>query len=79
MRRCVREYLAIFRCHRGSDSTSATSYFSKKLSNLQAAITLYVAFYNFCRGHRSHKGATPAMVAGLTGHVWTIAELLTVQ
>ncbi len=56
--------------------TRLTNAFSKKLSNLQAAVTLYVAFYNFCRGHQTHKGATPAMAAGLTDHVWSIAELL---
>ena len=56
--------------------TRLTNAFSKKLSNLQAAVTLYVAFYNFCRGHQTHKGATPAMAAGLTDHAWTIEELL---
>jgi len=37
-----------------------------------------VARYNFCRKHEScGKGKqTPAMVAGLTDHVWTIRELL---
>ncbi|HEY6767430.1 MAG TPA: IS1 family transposase [Candidatus Sulfotelmatobacter sp.] len=56
--------------------TRLTNAFSKKLENHKAAITLYVAFYNFCRPHQTHKGATPAMAAGLTDHVWTIAELL---
>jgi len=35
-----------------------------------------VAYYNFCRVHSSLR-VTPAMEAGLTDHVWTIAELLT--
>jgi transposase-like protein/IS1 family transposase len=56
--------------------TRLTNAFSKKLSNLEAAVTLYVAFYNFCRRHQTHKGATPAMAAGLTDHAWSIAELL---
>jgi len=56
--------------------TRLTNAFSKKLSNLEAAVTLYVAFYNFCRGHQTLKGATPAMAAGLSDHVWTIAEML---
>ncbi len=56
--------------------TRLTNAFSKSLDNHKAAITLYVAFYNFCRGHQTHKGASPAMAAGLTDHVWTIAELL---
>jgi transposase-like protein/IS1 family transposase len=56
--------------------TRLTNAFSKSLDNHKAAITLYVAFYNFCRGHQTHKGASPAMAAGLTDHVWSIAELL---
>ncbi len=38
-------------------------------------MALYVAHYNFCRWHGAIKG-TPAMRAGLTGHPWTVAELL---
>jgi IS1 family transposase len=49
--------------------------FSKKLPNLAAATALYVAHYNFCRWHGSLK-KTPAMAAGLTGHPWTVEELL---
>jgi IS1 family transposase/transposase-like protein len=56
--------------------TRLTNAFSKSLDNHKAAITLYVAFYNFCRGHQTHKGASPAMAAGLADHVWSIGELL---
>jgi IS1 family transposase len=49
--------------------------FSKKLPNLQAAVALYVAHYNFCRWHGTLR-RTPAMRAGLTGHPWTVAELM---
>ena len=55
--------------------TRLTNAFSKKLENLEAAVTLYIAFYNFCRVHQTVK-ATPAMAAGLTDHAWSIAELL---
>jgi hypothetical protein len=55
--------------------TRLTNGFSKKLDNLKAAVTLYVAFYNFVRVHQTLK-ATPAMAASLTDHVWSIAELL---
>ncbi len=55
--------------------TRLTNAFSKKLENLQAAVTLYVAFYNFCRVHQTLK-ATPAMAAGLTDHIWSLQELL---
>lgn len=49
--------------------------FSKKLENLLAAVSLYVAHYNFCRWHGSLK-MTPAMKARITGHPWTMEELL---
>ena len=49
--------------------------FSKKLENLAACVALYVAHYNFCRPHGSLLG-TPAMAAKLTGHPWSMEELL---
>jgi hypothetical protein len=49
--------------------------FSKKLENLEAAIALYLAHYNFSRLHGTLKG-TPAMRAGIAGHPWTMVELL---
>lgn len=55
--------------------TRLTNAFSKKLANLKAACALHFAYYNFCRVHSSLR-VTPAMEAGLTDHVWTIAELL---
>jgi transposase-like protein/IS1 family transposase len=58
--------------------TRLTNAFSKKLSHLKAAITLHFAYYNFCRVHGSLR-VTPAMEAGLTDHVWSIAELLESQ
>ena len=55
--------------------TRLTNAFSKKLSHLKAAVALHFAYYNFCRVHASLR-VTPAMEANLTGHVWSIAELL---
>ena len=55
--------------------TRLTNAFSKKLENLEAAVALHFAYYNFCRIHSSIR-VTPAMEAGLTDHVWTLAELL---
>jgi hypothetical protein len=55
--------------------TRLTNGFSKKWENLRAALALYFAYYNFCRIHSSIR-YTPAMESGLTGHVWTIKELL---
>ena len=52
-----------------------TNAHSRKLENLKHAICLYMAWYNFCRVHSTLR-VTPAMEAGLTNHVWNIAELL---
>jgi hypothetical protein len=51
--------------------------FSKKLENHRAAISLYAAWYNFCRVHEALR-VTPAMEAGLTDHVWSVEELVAV-
>jgi len=50
--------------------------FSKKIENHRAAVSLHVAWYNYCRIHESLH-VTPAMEAGITDHVWTIEELVT--
>jgi IS1 family transposase len=55
--------------------TRLTNAFSKKLSHLKAAVALHFAYYNFCRVHSSLR-VTPAMEAGLTDHIWSVAELL---
>jgi IS1 family transposase/transposase-like protein len=61
--------------------TRLTNAFSKKWENHEAALALFFAYYNFCRPHMTltaeagHK-TTPAMAAGLTDRVWTVAELL---
>jgi transposase-like protein/IS1 family transposase len=55
--------------------TRLTYAFSKKWDNLDAALALHFAYYNFCRVHKTIK-MTPAMASGLTNKVWTIAELL---
>ncbi len=55
--------------------TRLTNAFSKKWDNLRAAIALHFAYYNFCRVHSSLR-VTPAMEAGITDHIWTLAELL---
>ncbi len=56
--------------------TRLTNGFSKKLENLKAAVSLFMAWYNFCRVHQTLR-VTPAMEANLTDHVWSIRELLT--
>jgi hypothetical protein len=55
--------------------TRLTNGFSRKFENHWAALALYFAYYNFCRIHSSIR-VTPAMQAGVTDHVWDLAELL---
>lgn len=56
--------------------TRLTNAFSKKGENLNMAYALHFAYYNFCRVHSSLR-VTPAMEAGITNSVWSIADLLT--
>jgi IS1 family transposase len=55
--------------------TRLTNAFSKKLDNHVAAVALYVAHYNFCRVHETLR-TTPAVALGITGHLWSIGELI---
>jgi hypothetical protein len=55
--------------------TRLTNGFSKKWENHWAAVALWFEFYNFCRTHKSLR-VTPAMAAGIAGHVWSVRELL---
>src|SRR4029077_9072284 len=45
--------------------------FSKSLAHLQAAVDLYMAFFNFVRVHQTLR-VTRAMRAGITDHIWTV-------
>ena len=55
--------------------TRLTNGFSKKLENHVAAIAIHYMHYNFCRIHQSLR-VTPAIEAGLTDHVWSVEELV---
>jgi hypothetical protein len=55
--------------------TQLTNAFSKERDNLWAALCLHFAFYSLFRIHGSLM-ATPAVEAGITGHVWELRELL---
>lgn len=59
--------------------TRLTNGFSKKLENHMHALALYFMHYNFGRSHQSLSKpypATPAMAAGVTDHVWTTDEIV---
>jgi len=55
--------------------TRLTNGFSKKIENHEHSVALHFLHYNFCRVHQTLR-VTPAMEAGLTDHVWTIAEMV---
>ncbi len=55
--------------------TRLTNAYSKKWENHWAAVILWYTWYNFGRVHKSLR-VTPAMEAGITDHVWGVAELL---
>ena len=52
-----------------------TNGFSKKVENHGHAVALYFAYYNFVRVHQTLR-VTPAMEAGLSNHVWSVEELV---
>jgi IS1 family transposase len=53
--------------------------FSKKLANLQAAVSAFIAYYNFCwRTRDAVNGRTrppAAMMAGVTDRLWSFTDL----
>lgn len=55
--------------------TRLSNAFSKKLSNLKAAVCLHFAWYNLVRVHQALR-ITPAMAAGVTSRIWKIENLL---
>jgi IS1 family transposase len=55
--------------------TRLTNAFSKKLDNHIATLALFHMHYNFARVHQTLR-VTPAMAAGLSSHVWSIAEIV---
>ena len=49
--------------------------FSKKLENLEAAISDFIAFYNFCwRPRKPGKTGRRMLATGLADHTWSFAE-----
>ena len=55
--------------------TRLTNAFSKKVENHEAAVALHFMHYNFARVHQTLR-VTPAMAAGVSDHVWTIDEIV---
>lgn len=55
--------------------TRLTNAFSKKVENLQAAVALHFAHYNFVRTHKTLR-VTPAIEAGVSDRLWSLADLV---
>lgn len=54
--------------------TRLTNGFSKKIENLEYAVSLHFMHYNFVRIHKSLH-TTPAMMAGVSDKLWSIADI----
>jgi IS1 family transposase len=54
--------------------TRLTNAFSKKVENHMRAIALHFLYYSFGRIHKTLR-VTPAMAAGISGHVWSLEEI----
>jgi hypothetical protein len=57
--------------------TRLTNAFSKKVENHALSVALHYMHYNFCRIHKTLR-ITPAMAAGVTDHVWSIADIVAI-
>ena len=59
--------------------TRLANAFSKKIENHMHAISLHFMWYNFVRPHKTLSKPylkTPAMAAGVTDHIWTAEEIV---
>lgn len=54
--------------------TRLTNGFSKKVENLEHAVSLHFMHYNFARIHKTLR-VTPAMAVGISDHVWSLEEI----
>ena len=54
--------------------TRLTNGFSKKVENLEHAVSLHFMHDNFARIHKTLR-VTPAMAAGISDHVWSLEEI----
>ena len=55
--------------------TRLTNAFSKKIENHVAMVALYTVWYNFVKQHKTLKGITPAMAAGVTDKLWDMKDV----
>src|SRR5665213_3146621 len=55
--------------------TRLTNAFSKKFENHMHMVALYTVWYNFVKQHKTLKGISPAMAAGLSETLWSMTDL----
>jgi IS1 family transposase len=55
--------------------TRLTNAFSKKFENHMHMVALYTVWYNFVKQHKSLKGLSPAMAAGISDTLWSMTDL----
>ena len=55
--------------------TRLTNGFSKKFENHVWMVALYTVWYNFVKQHKTLKGLSPAMAAGISDTLWSMADL----
>src|SRR6202022_4210410 len=55
--------------------TPLTNAFSKKFENHMHMVALYTVWYNYVKQHKSLKGLSPAMAAGISATLWSMTEL----
>jgi IS1 family transposase len=55
--------------------TRLTDAFSKKFENHMHMVALYTVWYNYVKQHKTLKGLSPAMAAGLSDTLWSMSDL----
>ena len=55
--------------------TRLTNAFSKKFENHMHMVALYTVWYNYVKQHKSLKGVSPAMQAGISDTLWSMTDL----
>ena len=55
--------------------TRLTNAFSKKFENHMHMVALYTVWYNYVKQHKSLKGLSPAMAAGVSQTLWSMKDL----
>jgi hypothetical protein len=48
---------------------------SKKFENHMHMVALYTVWYNYVKQHKTLKGPSPAMAAGISDTLWSVTDL----